>query len=88
MCETDFHVRVLRETSSRDFFGIWFEQSAAKSGVDAICCVPPFFYGQNDEAIVENFRPQILIEPTRIQCDENKIGFRPIVDIRRIVYQR
>ena len=23
-------------------------EHAAKSGIDAICCVPPFFYGQND----------------------------------------
>ena len=31
-------------------------EHAAKSGVDAICCVPPFFYRQNDEAIVEHYR--------------------------------
>ena len=29
---------------------------AAKAGVDAICCVPPFFYGQSDDAIVEHYR--------------------------------
>ena len=29
---------------------------AAKAGVDAICCVPPFFYHQSDEAIVEHYR--------------------------------
>jgi len=29
---------------------------AAKAGVDAICCVPPFFYSQSDEAIVEHYR--------------------------------
>ena len=29
---------------------------AAKAGVDAICCVPPFFYRQSDEAIVEHYR--------------------------------
>lgn len=31
-------------------------EHAAKSGVDAICCVPPFFYAQTDEAIVEHYR--------------------------------
>lgn len=31
-------------------------EHAAKSGVDAICCVPPFFYRQSDEAIVEHYR--------------------------------
>jgi len=31
-------------------------EHAAKSGIDAICCVPPFFYRQSDEAIVEYFR--------------------------------
>ncbi|MEZ4660405.1 MAG: dihydrodipicolinate synthase family protein [Caldilineaceae bacterium] len=25
-------------------------------GVEAICCVPPFFYGQSDESIVEHYR--------------------------------
>lgn len=29
---------------------------AAKAGVEAICCVPPFFYRQSDEAIVEHYR--------------------------------
>ena len=29
---------------------------AAKVGVDAICCVPPFFYRQTDEAIVQHYR--------------------------------
>ena len=29
---------------------------AAKSGVEAICCVPPFFYRQSDEAIVEHYK--------------------------------
>ena len=29
---------------------------AAKSGVDAICAVPPFFYGGTDESIVEYYR--------------------------------
>ena len=31
-------------------------EHAAKAGVDAICCVPPFFYRQPDEAIVEHYR--------------------------------
>lgn len=31
-------------------------EHAAKVGVEAICCVPPFFYGQSDEAIVEHYR--------------------------------
>ncbi|MFN8439216.1 MAG: dihydrodipicolinate synthase family protein [Caldilineaceae bacterium] len=31
-------------------------EHAAKAGVEAICCVPPFFYGQSDEAIVEHYR--------------------------------
>ena len=26
------------------------------AGVDAICCVPPFFYPVTDEAIVEHYR--------------------------------
>ena len=29
---------------------------AAKVGAEAICCVPPFFYGQTDEAIVEHYK--------------------------------
>ena len=29
---------------------------AAGAGVDAICCVPPFFYRQRDEAVVEHYR--------------------------------
>ena len=31
-------------------------EHAAKAGVDAICAVPPFFYGVEDEAIVEYYR--------------------------------
>jgi len=31
-------------------------EHAAKAGVEAICCVPPFFYRQSDEAIVEYYR--------------------------------
>ena len=31
-------------------------ENAAKAGVDAICCVPPFFYGQSDEAIAQHYR--------------------------------
>ncbi len=31
-------------------------EHAARAGVDAICCVPPFFYRQPDEAIVEHYR--------------------------------
>lgn len=31
-------------------------EHAAKVGVEAICCVPPFFYGRSDEAIVEHYR--------------------------------
>jgi N-acetylneuraminate lyase len=31
-------------------------EHAARAGVDAICCVPPFFYKPSDEAIVEHYR--------------------------------
>ncbi len=31
-------------------------EHAAKVGVEAICCVPPFFYQRSDEAIVEHYR--------------------------------
>ena len=31
-------------------------EHAAKSGVESICCVPPFFYRQSDQAIVEHYR--------------------------------
>ena len=31
-------------------------EHAARAGVDAICCVPPFFYGYSDEAVVEHYR--------------------------------
>ncbi len=31
-------------------------EHAAKAGVEAICCVPPFFYQQGDEALVEHYR--------------------------------
>ena len=31
-------------------------EHAAKAGVEAICCVPPFFYRQTDDAIVEHYR--------------------------------
>ncbi len=31
-------------------------EHAAKVGVEAICCVPPFFYSQSDRAIVEHYR--------------------------------
>ena len=31
-------------------------EHAANSGVEAICCVPPFFYKQSDDAIVEHYR--------------------------------
>ena len=31
-------------------------EHAAKSGVEAICCVPPYFYRQSDEAIVEHYK--------------------------------
>lgn len=31
-------------------------EHAAKCGVEAICCVPPFFYGCSDEGIVEHYR--------------------------------
>ena len=31
-------------------------EHAAKCGVDAICCVPPFFYSQSNDAIVEHYR--------------------------------
>jgi dihydrodipicolinate synthase/N-acetylneuraminate lyase len=31
-------------------------EHAARAGVEAICCVPPFFYGKNDESVVEHYR--------------------------------
>ena len=31
-------------------------ENAATAGVEAICCVPPFFYRQTDENIVEHYR--------------------------------
>ncbi len=31
-------------------------EHAARVGVESICCVPPFFYRQSDEAIVEHYR--------------------------------
>lgn len=31
-------------------------EHAARVGVEAICCVPPFFYKPSDEAIVEHYR--------------------------------
>lgn len=31
-------------------------ERAAKAGVEAICAVPPFFYGVDDDAIVEHYR--------------------------------
>lgn len=31
-------------------------EHAAREGVDAICCVPPFFYRRADEEIVEHYR--------------------------------
>jgi dihydrodipicolinate synthase/N-acetylneuraminate lyase len=31
-------------------------EHAARAGVEAICCVPPFFYQTSDEAIVEHYR--------------------------------
>ena len=29
---------------------------AAKAGVDALCCVPPFFYAADDKSIIEHYR--------------------------------
>ena len=31
-------------------------EHAARVGAEAICCVPPFFYGRSDEEIVEHYR--------------------------------
>jgi dihydrodipicolinate synthase/N-acetylneuraminate lyase len=31
-------------------------EKAARAGVDAICCVPPFFYKPDDEGVVEHYR--------------------------------
>ena len=31
-------------------------ENAARAGVEAICCVPPFFYKPSDEGIVEHYR--------------------------------
>lgn len=31
-------------------------EHAARAGVEAICCVPPFFYRQSDDAVVEHYR--------------------------------
>lgn len=31
-------------------------ENAARAGVDAICCVPPFFYHYGDDAVAEHYR--------------------------------
>ena len=31
-------------------------ENAARAGVEAICCVPPFFYPATDDAVVEHYR--------------------------------
>ena len=31
-------------------------EHAAKQGVQALCCVPPFFYGQDDDGVVEFYK--------------------------------
>ena len=31
-------------------------ENAARAGVDAICCVPPYFYARSDDEIVEHYR--------------------------------
>ena len=31
-------------------------EQAASAGVDAICCVPPFFYQPGDQGVVDHFR--------------------------------
>ncbi len=31
-------------------------EHAARAGVEAICCVPPFFYGRSEQAIAEHYR--------------------------------
>jgi len=31
-------------------------EHAARAGIEAICCVPPFFYGRSDQAIAEHYR--------------------------------
>lgn len=31
-------------------------ENAARAGVDALCCLSPFIYGQTDEAMVEHFK--------------------------------
>ena len=31
-------------------------EHAARAGVEAICCVPPFFYARTDDEIVEHYR--------------------------------
>ena len=45
------HVGAL--TTSR---AVHLAEHAAKTGVDAICCVPPFFYRRRDEEIAEYYR--------------------------------
>jgi len=40
-------------TTSR---AVLLAENAARVGVEAICCVPPFFYRQSDDAIVEHYR--------------------------------
>ena len=40
-------------TTSRS---VLLAENAARAGVEAICCVPPFFYRQSDDAIVEHYR--------------------------------
>ena len=40
-------------TTSR---AVLLAENAARAGVEAICCVPPFFYRQSDDAIVDYYR--------------------------------
>ena len=40
-------------TTSR---AVLLAENAARAGVEAICCVPPFFYRQSDDAIVDHYR--------------------------------
>jgi 4-hydroxy-tetrahydrodipicolinate synthase/2-dehydro-3-deoxy-phosphogluconate/2-dehydro-3-deoxy-6-phosphogalactonate aldolase len=40
-------------TTSR---AVLLAENAARAGVEAICCIPPFFYRQSDDAIVDHYR--------------------------------
>ena len=60
-------------------------EAAARAGVDAVCCVPPFFYRQTDAAVVEHYRVVAAATslpffsynlPQIVDCNDNE-GLKP-----------